>query len=121
MACASISPVQVKATTGSAVSSPRVAVYGSVATCTYPTAGAGEPVAIQYASGATGNLFTADQSRVASAHGPVMSVTGLGDQAYGFTIVAGSGTATTLVVLTGSLQFIVTSTSPLKQVGGWPN
>lgn len=115
-ACSSISPAQVKATTGTAVRVPRVTVHGSVATCTYPAAGGGQPVDILYASGATAGLFAADQTRLASTHGPVTSVSGLGDQAYSFATAAGNRTATTLVVLTGSLQFVVTSTSPLGHV-----
>jgi len=116
VACASISPAQVKATTGTAVRAPRVAVHGSVATCTYPAVGAGRPVVLLYASGTTAGLFAADQARLASTHGPLTSVSGLGDQAYSFATYAGNRTATTLVVLTGSLQFVVTSVSPLGQV-----
>ena len=118
VACASVSPAQIRATTGTTVGAPQVTVHGSVATCTYPAADAGQPIVLQYASGANATLFASDQARVASAHGPTTPVTGLGDQAYYFTTPAGSRTATTLIVLTGSLQFIVTSTSSLSQVEG---
>lgn len=118
VACASVTPAQVRATTGTTVGAPTVAVHGSVATCTYTPSGAGQPLVIQYASGADTVLFATDQTRVSSTHGPTTPVTGLGDHAYYFTTPAGSQTATTLVVLTGSLQFIVTSTSSITQVEG---
>lgn len=115
-ACDSISPAQVKAATGTAVGPPHVTVHGLVATCSYPAPDAGQTVAIQYASGADPTQFNADETQVADKYGPVTTVTGLGDRACYSTTPAGARTATTVVTLTGSLQFIVTSTASLAQM-----
>jgi hypothetical protein len=115
-ACALISPAQVKQTMGSTVTTPTAQVDGSVTTCTYKAADRSRSVIIAYDTAATAASFAQDRSLIKSRQGPTTTVSGLGNQAYSSSAKSGQETVNTVVTLQGSLQTIVTGTSPLAQV-----
>jgi hypothetical protein len=87
-----------------------------VTTCRYKAPKLSQTVLIEYQLDATGTSFSSDRSAIQTKEGTVVEITGLGDEAYYFTVKSGGQTVNTVVTLQGSLQTIVTGTSSLSRV-----
>ncbi len=109
-ACALITPFEVKATMGTTVGAPHAVVRGSVTTCTYKAAVPSNSVIIEYNTAATPATFAADKSQIEQREG--VTATSIGSQAYAFTLRSSGEAINTVVTLQGTLQTIVTGTSP---------
>jgi hypothetical protein len=115
-ACALMSPAEVKSIMGATVGTPTAVVDKTVTTCRYKAPKLSQTVLIEYQLDATGTSFSSDRSAIQTKEGTVVEITGLGDEAYYFTVKSGGQTVNTVVTLQGSLQTIVTGTSSLSRV-----
>ncbi len=113
-----MSPAEVASIVGTPVGTPTAIVdkTKTVTTCRYKAPKLSQSVLIEYQLDATGTSFSSDRATIQNREGTVTEITGLGDQAYLFTVTSKGQTVNTVVTLKGSLQTIVTSTSPLSRV-----
>lgn len=114
--CSLIPPSDIKTTLGVTVSPATATVQSTIATCTYKAADISQSVIIEYQTGATSASFAADKSAIESQFGPTSSVSGIGDQAYSAEKMSGKQTVATVVAISGSLQIVVISASPVYKV-----
>ena len=115
-ACALVAPSQIKSTMGVTVGMPIPVVKGSETTCTYRAANLSKSVIIQYDVAATTSSVEADRSAIEARHVTVTSVPALGSAAYSFSEPSKQGTVNSVVTFQGSLQTVVTGTSPMSSV-----
>ena len=85
-------------------------------TCTYKASDPSKSVIIQYLINVTPTEFTNQAKKVNSTHGPITQVKKLADAAYYFTVPSGSSTITTLVMIHGQAEIVITSTATLSQI-----
>ncbi len=114
--CTTVSPAQIAATTGVKVSPAQTTSTKTTVTCTYKAADLSKSVIILYSIDVTAADFASQAKRANSAHGPITRVSHLGDGAYYFTVPAQDSTITTLVVVHGQAEIVITSTAGLTQV-----
>lgn len=114
--CTTVSPAQIAATTGLKVSPAQTTSTKTTVTCTYKATDLSKSVIILYAINVTPAAFASQAKKANSAHGPIVHVSNLGDGAYYFTVPAQDSTITTLVVVHGQAEIIITSTASLTQL-----
>jgi hypothetical protein len=117
--CTELKPAQIAATTGLKVR-PAQATNSTktTVTCAYKGADLSKSVLILYAIDVTPTQFTSQAKKVNSAHGPITHVSHLGDAAYSFTVPAQGATITSLVVVHGQAEIVITSTAGIAQLAG---
>lgn len=115
--CTEVKPAQIAATTGLKVSPAQTtSSTKTTVTCAYKGADLTKSVIILYAIDVTPTEFTSQAKNVNSAHGPITHVSHLGDAAYDFTVPAKGATITSLVVVHGQAELVITSTARIAQV-----
>jgi hypothetical protein len=84
--------------------------------CSYQGSDPAKSVIIIYEVDVSPKEFD-DQAKAANtAHGPIAHANGLGDGAYYFTVPTKDSTVTTLAVLHGQAEIVITSTATLAQI-----
>jgi hypothetical protein len=73
-------------------------------------------VIILYSIDVTAADFASQAKKANSAHGPITRVSHLGDGAYYFTVPAQDSTITTLVVVHGQAEIVITSTADITRL-----
>ena len=114
--CTTVSPAQIAATTGLKVSPAQTTSTKTTVTCTYKATDLSKSVIILYSIDVTAADFANQAKKANSAHGPITHVSHLGDGAYYFTVPAQDSTITTLVVVHGQAEIVITSTAGLAQI-----
>jgi hypothetical protein len=115
-ACAFVSTEAVDTIMNVSVQSPIPDISNSVTTCTYKATDKRKSVIIEYDKAASPTSFQKDMSTIQSKGVQTSSVTGIGQQAFGFTESSPDGNVNTIVVLQNQLQLIVTGTSSIGDV-----
>ena len=114
--CLMITPADIKLTTGETVRAPQIHVTGLVTSCNYLAAVLANSIVIQHQFRATLASFAATESNVKSKIGPTTPVTGIGTEAFSFSVPSGTRTVNSVVTLVGSLQSIFTGTCSMARV-----
>lgn len=109
--CSTVQPAQIAATTGLQVSPAQTTSTKTTVTCSYNGSDLSKSVIILYAIDVTSSEFTSQANKANSQHGPIVRLSNLGDAAYYFTVPASDATITTLVVLHGQAEIVITSTA----------
>ena len=110
--CTTIQPTQIGVTTGLQVSPAQTTSTKSTVTCTYKGTDPSKSVIILYGIDVTSSEFTSQATEANSQHGPIVRLNNLGDASYYFTVPSNGATITTLVVLHGQAEIVITSTAP---------
>jgi hypothetical protein len=79
--------------------------------------GTGAAVLIRYDTASNNSTFAKSKEAFARRGQQLGPITGLGDQAYYFTEQAGQVSVTTVILLKGSLQLLITGSATLDQTG----
>jgi hypothetical protein len=79
--------------------------------------GTGAAVLIRYDTASNNSTFAKSKTAFVRRGQKLGPITGLGDQAYYFTESAGQVSLTTIVLLKGSLQLLITGSGTLDQTG----
>jgi hypothetical protein len=111
-----VPPSLIAATTGLTVSPATSVSTKTTLTCTYKAADPSKSVIILYAVGVTTADFEAQAKKANSEHGPITAVKHLGSAAYYFTVPAQDVTITTLVIVHGQAQIVITSTASITKL-----
>jgi hypothetical protein len=110
--CTEVQPAQIAAATGLKVSPAQGTATKTTLTCTYKGTDLSKSVIILYGIDVTSAEFTSQAKKANAAHGPITHVSHLGDAAYYFTVSApGRRTITTLVLVHGQAEIVITSTA----------
>jgi hypothetical protein len=100
------------------MTSPKTIVHGSTTQCGYSaTDGPGTAVLLQYDTDSNDSTF-ANSKEVFERQGLKLGpISGLGNQAYYFSDQEAVAKVTTVVLLSGPLQMLITGTGSLDQIG----
>jgi hypothetical protein len=79
--------------------------------------GTGAAVLIRYDTASNNSTFAKSKTAFVRRGQKLGPITGLGDQAYYFTESAGQVSLTTIVLLKGSMQLLITGSGTLDQTG----
>lgn len=97
---------------------PKTLTRGATTECAYSAVRATDAaVIIRYDTDISTSSFVRYRSLFEHRGQKLGPITGLGDQAYYFADETGRTTVTTVVLLNGSLQVLVTGTATLDQIG----
>ncbi len=97
---------------------PTTLAHGSTTECVYRSKqGTGTAVLIRYDTDSSSSTFAKSKRTFERRGQKLGSITSLGDQAYYFTEQAGQVSVTTVVLVKGSLQLLVTGSATLVQIG----
>jgi hypothetical protein len=110
-----VQPTQIAVATGLQVSPAQTTSTKTTVTCSYKGSDLAKSVIILYAIDVTSSEFTSQATKANSQHGPIVHVNNLGNAAYYFTVPATDATITTLVVLHGQAEIVITSTATITQ------
>jgi Tfp pilus assembly protein PilX len=113
--CSTVQPTQIAATTGLQVSPAETTSTKTTVTCSYDGSDLSKSVIILYAIDVTTSEFTSQAAKANSEHGPIVHLSNLGDASYYFTVASSGSTITTLVVLHGQAEIVITSTASITQ------
>jgi hypothetical protein len=114
--CTTVTPAQIAAATGLKVQPAQTSSVKTSVTCTYKATELSKSVIILYSIDVTAADFTSQAKRANTAHGPITHIKHLGDAAYYFTVPAQDTTITTLVVIHGQAEIVITSTASINQI-----
>ena len=116
--CRLIAPSVVATVLETSMSFPETLTHGNSTECVYEsTKGTGQAVLIRYDTHSSESSFTRSErnfERRGMQLGPVLH---LGDKAYYFSEPAGHTTVTTVAIVKGSLQVLVSGTAQVDQIG----
>jgi len=113
--CTTVGPAQIAATTGLQVGPAQTTSTKTLVTCTYQGTDLSKSVIVRYAVNVTPTEFTSQATKASSQYGPIGHLSHLGDAAYYFTVPAKDQTITTLVLIHGEAEIVITSTATLTQ------
>jgi hypothetical protein len=116
--CKLVAPSVVATALSASMTFPETLNHHSTTECVYRSKqGTGAAVLIRYDTSSSNSTFV--KSKVAFArHGQRLGpITGLGDQAYYFTEQVGQVGITTVILLKGSLQLLITGSATLDPIG----
>lgn len=114
--CTAVRPAQIHVTTGLEVLPATVTSTKTTVTCNYKGSDPAKSVIIIYEVDVSPTDFANQAKAANTAHGPITHVSGLGDAAYYFTVPAKDSTVTTLALLHGQAEIVITSTATLAQI-----
>jgi hypothetical protein len=116
--CKLIAPSVVATVLETSMSFPETLSHGNSTECVYEsTKGTGQAVLIRYDTHSSESSFTRSEKnfeRHGMQLGPVLH---LGDKAFYFSEPAGHATVTTVAIVKGSLQILVSGSGQVDQIG----
>jgi hypothetical protein len=116
--CTYVPPSVVATALEESMNYPKTLTHGATTECAYSGVRANDAaVIIRYDTGINASSFVKYRTLFERRGQKLGPITGLGDQAYYFSDDTGRATITTVVLLNGSLQILVTGTATLDQIG----
>jgi hypothetical protein len=116
--CTLVAPSVVATALNQSMSFPETLAHNSTTECVYRSkAGTEAAVLLLYQTGSSGSTFAKSRQNFERRGLKLGQVTGLGDQAYYFSEQTGTTSVTTVAVVKGSLQLLVTGPATLDQIG----
>ena len=116
--CKLVSPSVISTALEESMSVPETLTSGSKTECVYRTEeGTGAAVLILYETRSSASAFDKSRENFEQRGLQLGPITDLGDQAYYFSSKASKSTVTTVAVMKGSLQLLVTGSATLDQIG----
>jgi len=114
--CGGITATQVDAALGTRVGSPKVVTNGSVSECTFADHGGPATTIVRVQTGVSPQAWTASRSQFDKHGEPTVTVTGLANRAYSSSLGSGRYLYSTIVVLKGRTELLVTAPVALAKV-----
>lgn len=114
--CTAVRPAQIHVTTGLEVLPATVTSTKTTVNCNYKGSDPAKSVIILYEVDVTPTDFTNQAKAANSAHGPITHVSDLGDAAYYFMVPSKDTTITTLALIHGQAEIVITSTATVAQI-----
>jgi hypothetical protein len=111
-----VRPAEIHFATGLEVLPATVTSTKTTVNCNYKGSDPAKSVIILYEIDVTATDFTDQAKKANSAHGPIVHVKDLGDAAYYFMVPAQDATVTTLAILHGEAEIVITSTATVAQI-----
>jgi len=97
---------------------PETLIHHSTTECVYRSKqGTGTAVLIRFDTDSSNSSFVKSKETFERRGQKLGTITGLGDQAYYFSVQAGQVSVTTVVLVKGSLQLLITGSATLDQIG----
>lgn len=116
--CKLVAPSVVATVLSASINYPETLMHDSTTQCEYLAKNeANKAVIIRYNTDSNASTFAKSRTTFACRGIGLGQVNDLGDQAYYFEGQAGKNTVTTVVVLKGSLQLLVTGSGQIDQIG----
>jgi hypothetical protein len=115
--CKLVAPSVIATVLSESMTFPETLIHQSTTECVYRSKqGTGTAVLIRYDTASSNSTFTKSKEAFARRQ-KLGTITGLGDQAYYFNEQSGQVSVTTVILLKGSLQLLITGSATLDQTG----
>lgn len=116
--CKLVSPSVVATALGVSMSFPETLTHGSTTECLYAAkAGHSQAALIRFDTDTSKSSFIRSEASVERRGAKLGPIPGLGDKAYYFSASARHTSVTTVVLMNGSLQLLVSGSGTVDQIG----
>jgi len=115
--CKLVAPSVIATALSESMTFPETLAHESTTECVYRSKEGTTAILIRYDTDSSASTFAKSKETFERRGQKLGAITGLGDQAYYFSEQTGQVSVTTVVLLEGTLQLLITGSATLDQVG----